>query len=139
MSVHIPRILLIDDDPALLQGLYDMLTYRLRPAVVVIHALSDDVAATVREGQYDVVVCDLKMPGQGGLEVIGQIKRVNPDQAVILMTGCIEDNIEATAHDYGANAILRKPLDRDEVVTVIRSLVELSYRDDERSQKRLTG
>lgn len=139
MSVHIPRILLIDDDPALLQGLYDMLTYRLRPAVVVIHALSDDVAATVREGQYDVVVCDLKMPGQGGLEVIGQIKRVNPDQAVILMTGCIEDNIEAKAHDYGANAILRKPLDRDEVVTVIRSLVELSYRDDERSQKRLTG
>jgi CheY-like chemotaxis protein len=62
MSISIPRILLVDDDPALLQGLCDMLTYRLRPAVVVVHASSDDVAARVREGNYDVVVCDLKMP-----------------------------------------------------------------------------
>src|SRR5687768_15854252 len=64
-TMSIPRILLVDDDPALLQGLCDMLTYRLRPAVVVVHASSDDAAAKVQEEQYDVVVCDLKMPGQG--------------------------------------------------------------------------
>jgi CheY-like chemotaxis protein len=126
MSTAVPRVLLVDDDPALLQGLCDMLTYRLRPAVVAVHASSDDAAAKVREGHYDVVVCDLKMPRQDGLEVIRQIKEVNPDQAVILMTACIEESIEQQAHNQGANAILRKPLDRDEVVTVIRSLVELS-------------
>lgn len=127
MSKAVPRVLLVDDDPVLLQSLCDMLTYRLRPAVVVVHASSDDVVAKVREGHYDVVVCDLKMPRQGGLEVIRQLKAVNADQAVILMTGCIEESIEQQAHQQGANAILRKPLDRDEVVSVIRSLIELSH------------
>jgi two-component system, response regulator YesN len=130
----VPRILLVDDDPVLLQGLCDMLTYRLRPAVVVVHASSDDAAAKVREGQYDVVVCDFKMPRQDGLEVIRQIKAVNPNQAVILMTGCIEESIDQQAHKHGANVVLRKPLDRDEVVSVIRSLVELS-----RTETKLEG
>lgn len=50
MSNAVPRVLLVDDDPVLLQGLCDMLTYRLRPAVVVVHASSDDADAKVREG-----------------------------------------------------------------------------------------
>ncbi|WP_447987497.1 hypothetical protein [Nitrospira sp. Nam74] len=50
MSTSVPRILLVDDDPVLLQGLRDMLTYRLRPVVVVVHASSDDVLPKVREG-----------------------------------------------------------------------------------------
>jgi DNA-binding NarL/FixJ family response regulator len=124
MSAGVPHVLIVDDDPVLLQGLCDMLTYRLRPVHVVVHASSGGTAAKVRAGHYDVVVCGLKMPGQDGLEVIRQIKAANPNQAVILMTGCIEDNIEAKAQEYGANAILRKPLDRDEVLRVIRSLVE---------------
>jgi CheY-like chemotaxis protein len=53
---------------------------------------------------------------------------VNPNQPVILMTGSIEESIEQQAHDERADAILRKPLDRDELVSVIRSLVELSCR-----------
>ena len=53
-------------------------------------------------------------------------KAVKPQQAVILMTGCIEESIEQQARNEGAVAILRKPLDRDEVVRVIRSLVALS-------------
>ena len=53
-------------------------------------------------------------------------KAVKPQQAVILMTGCIEESIEQQAREEGAVAILRKPLDRDEVVRVIRSLVALS-------------
>jgi CheY-like chemotaxis protein len=126
MSNTLPCVLLVDDDPVLLQGLCDMLTYRLRPAVVVVHASSDDAAAKVRDGQYDVVVCDFRMPRQDGLEVIRQIKAANPEQPVILMTGCIEETIDGEARQCGANAVLRKPLDRDEVVRVIRSLIELS-------------
>lgn len=53
-------------------------------------------------------------------------KAVKPQQAVILMTGCIEESIEQQARNEGAVAILRKPLDRDEVVRVIRSLVAIS-------------
>jgi CheY-like chemotaxis protein len=127
MSMHIPRILLVDDDPALLHGLCDMLTHRLRPAVVVVQASSDNVVATVREGHYDVVVCDLKMPGQDGFDVIRQIKRTIPDQRIILITGCIEKSIDEKAYVEGVNAVLRKPFDRDEVVSVIRSVIESSH------------
>jgi CheY-like chemotaxis protein len=126
MSNAVPRVLLVDDDPVLLQGLCDMLTYRLRPAVVVVQASSDNVVAKIRDGHYDVVVCDLKMPRQDGLEVIRQIKTAIPAQRIILMTGCIEDSIDEEAHQQGADAVLRKPLDRDEMVSIIRSLVRRS-------------
>ena len=82
-AVHMPRILLIDDDPVLLHALYHMLTYRLRPAVVVLHDMLDDTTAKVQEEKYDVVVCDLKMPHQDGLEVIRQVKTANRDQCII--------------------------------------------------------
>jgi len=78
-----------------------MLMYRLRPAVVVAQSRSQDVASQVQHGNYDVVICDLKMPKQGGLEVISSIKAVKPQQAVILMTGCIEESIEQQAHGRG--------------------------------------
>jgi CheY-like chemotaxis protein len=127
MFQPVPRILLIDDDPALLEALCELLTYRLRPAVVVVHASSDDVVPKVAAERYDVLVCDLKMPRQGGLEVIHRIKTANPAQRSILITGCIEESIEQQAHQQGADAVLRKPLDRDEVVSVIRSLMELPH------------
>jgi CheY-like chemotaxis protein len=136
MSTAIPRVLLVDDDPVLLQALCDMLTYRLRPAVVVAQASPDNVVAKVREGHYDVVVCDLKMPRQSGLEVICQIKRANPNQRIILITGCIEESIEQQAHQQGADVVLRKPLDRDEVVSVIRSLVSCLTLRSNQSEER---
>ena len=123
--MHIPRILLVDDDPALLQSLCDMLTYRLRPAVVIVQASSDHVVADVTDGHYDVVVCDFKMPHQDGLAVIRQVKAVNPGQRIILITGCIDESIEQQGHQQGADAVLRKPFDCDEVVRVIQSLVRL--------------
>ena len=79
--------------------------YRLRPAVVVAQSPSQDVASQVQHGNYDVVICDLKMTKQGGLEVISGIKAVKPQQAVILMTGCIEESIEQQARKEGAVAI----------------------------------
>jgi CheY-like chemotaxis protein len=85
------------------------------------------VVAKVAAERYDVVVYDLKMPRQGGLEVIRQIKTMNPAQRIILITGCIEESIEQQAQQQCADAVLRKPLDRDEVVRVIRSLMELSH------------
>jgi response regulator RpfG family c-di-GMP phosphodiesterase len=66
------------------------------------------------------------MPHQDGLAVIRQVKAVNPGQRIILITGCIDESIEQQGHQQGADAVLRKPFDCDEVVRVIRSLVELS-------------
>jgi two-component system, OmpR family, response regulator CpxR len=119
----VPRILIIDDDPALLHCLCELLTYRLQPAVVVVQASSEDVVANMGAEHYDDVVCDLKMPGQDGLEVIRRIKRAIPNQRIILITGCIEESIDQQAYNEGVNAVLRKPLDRDEMVSVIRSVV----------------
>jgi CheY-like chemotaxis protein len=75
MSNTVPRLLLVDDDPVLLQALCDMLTYRLRAAVVVVQASSDKVLAKVRDGHYDVVVCDLKIPHQGAWKSFVRPKR----------------------------------------------------------------
>ena len=92
---------------------------------MIVQASSDHVVADVTDGHYDVVVCDLKMPHQDGLAVIRHVKAVNPGQRIILITGCIDESIEQEAQQQGADAVLRKPFDRDEVVRVIQFLVGL--------------
>ena len=123
--MHIPRILLVDDDPALLQSLCDMLTYRLRPAVVIVQASSDQWSQTSQRDTMTSWCVTSRCRIRNGLAVIRHVKAVNPGQRIILITGCIDESIEQEAQQQGADAVLRKPFDRDEVVRVLQSLVRL--------------
>ena len=61
-----PRILLIDDDTALLASLAEMLTIRLQPSHIETCDGSTFALRMVQQGQYDVILCDVWMPGING-------------------------------------------------------------------------
>src|SRR5437667_5560961 len=82
-----PHVLVVDDDPALLQGLPE--TLRLRMSGVTVDTA--DSAATaldrIAARDYDAIVTDIRMPGLDGLALLAEIRALRPDTPVLMITG----------------------------------------------------
>ncbi|MDZ7270258.1 MAG: sigma-54 dependent transcriptional regulator [candidate division KSB1 bacterium] len=74
--------------------------------------------------QYDVVVCDLKMPGMDGLSVLKELKARQPQVEVILMTAYATAQTAVEAMKQGAYDYLIKPFETDELRLKVRHIVE---------------
>jgi EAL domain-containing protein (putative c-di-GMP-specific phosphodiesterase class I) len=102
------RLLLVDDDPAVLRS-YDALLTRQGMTVV---AVADGKTAVerVKSQSFDVIVSDISMPEMSGIEFLRAVRAHDVDVPVILMTG--EPSVESAmrAVEYGAFRYLAKPI-----------------------------
>lgn len=101
------RVLVIDDE----KGLRDMLSYtfrRMKFEVAVAEDGEKGVAAALA-GEFDVVVCDVMMPGMDGIAVLETLKRERPSLEVVMVTGFPTDETAARALNLGAFDYLAKP------------------------------
>jgi len=89
------RILLIDDDADLLQGL----KRRLRRKFDVTTAVGGEVALDLvrTEEPYTVAVSDMRMPGLSGIEVLQQLRKISPDTQRIMLTGNLDQETAVNA------------------------------------------
>lgn len=111
-----PTVLLIDDDPMMLESLAMALEdygFRVLTASSGVGALQ-----IFRERRPDAVLTDIVMPGQDGFEIMRQVRREQPDAKVILISGQLDkwDYLDL-AEKLGADATFAKGRD-------VRSLVE---------------
>ncbi|MGD8264337.1 MAG: response regulator, partial [Desulfobacterales bacterium] len=109
------KLLLIDDEPDIVRVLSISLKadgYDVIPA----HSGAEGLAAFQKESP-DIVLTDIKMPGMDGIEVLKNVKELDPDAEVIIITGHgdIENAIEALK--YGASDFINKPV-RDEALSI---------------------
>ena len=109
------KILLIDDEEAIVR----LLSMSLRSdGHEVVTALSGEEGLKIfQEETPELVLTDIKMPGMDGIEVLQNIKSLQPDVEVVIITGHgdIDNAIEALK--FGASDFISKPV-RDEVLTV---------------------
>lgn len=119
------RILLVDDDPDILQLLEGIIQESF-PDAVEIKAVSDP-----KEGRrqleseiVDLLVTDLEMPGIDGLELLRCAKRRNAWTQVLLVTGHSSLDAWTDAMDLGASDYLLKPLDPSEVEEVVAAILK---------------
>jgi len=118
------QVLIVDDDPALLEALPE--TLRLRMDDLQVDTSDSGQAALQRIGEtdYDALVVDIKMPGMDGLELLTEIKRVRPDTPTILITGHGDHDLAVQALRSGAEDYVTKPIDRDYFVTALNRAIE---------------
>ena len=114
------RVLLVDDDP----DFGDMLLTALERRGFEISPTCDPLAALegVREhaGAWDAMVTDQTMPAMNGLDFIEAVKAIQPDLPCILCTGYAEAHLDGAGPGRaGVFAVLRKPVDVDELVETL--------------------
>jgi signal transduction histidine kinase len=108
-----PHILIVDDDPALLEALSEMLQLRMEE-VVVDKAESAGVALEwIGAKDYETIVSDIKMPGIDGLALLARIRELRPHTPTLLITGHGQHDLAVQALRGGAYDFIQKPIDRE--------------------------
>src|SRR6266513_450939 len=107
------HVLIVDDDPALLQALPEAL--RIRIAGLTVDTADSGAAALeqITARDYDAIVTDIKMPRMDGLELLAEIRTHRPDTPTLMITGYGELDLVVQALRAGAYDFIRKPIDRD--------------------------
>src|SRR5881396_4277237 len=114
-----PRVLIVDDDAALLQALPEAIRLRMKEVTV---DTADSAAAAldlIDSLDYDVIVTDIKLPGMDGLALLTEIKKHRPDTPVLMITGHGEHALAIQALRSGAYDFIQKPIDRDHFVAAL--------------------
>ena len=82
----------------------------------------DQAIEAVRESNYDLVFMDIKMPGINGVQAFREIKKINPDSVVVMMTGFAVEDLVKDALEEGAFTVVYKPFELERVITLIDSV-----------------
>jgi signal transduction histidine kinase len=114
-----PRILIVDDDPALLQALPQTVSLRLPEAKVDTSNSAQRALELIRAHDYDTIVSDIKMPGMDGLELLAKIHELRPETLTLLITGHGDHDLAIQALRGGAYDYILKPIDRDYFVAAL--------------------
>ena len=120
------RILVIDDEPAIVQTIVHILH---REGFAHVEGLTDPHLAEqrFRETSPDLVLLDLRMPQMNGLQVLERLVAATPLATylpIVMLTGDDRPEIREQALSMGAKDFLGKPFDRVEVVLRIRNLLD---------------
>src|SRR5947209_15231917 len=118
------HVLIVDDDPALLQALPE--TLRLRMNGVTVDTADSAAAALDRIGarDYDAIVTDIRMPGMDGLTLLAEILGRRPGTPTLMITGHGEEDLAVRTVSRGANDIIQKPIDREHFVPSLHRAID---------------
>ena len=110
-------ILVVDDD----EGVRKVLTRWVSDiGYTVKEADSADRALEImREGEIDVALCDVRMPGHDGIWLLDQMRRFHPDIAAVLATGLLEMDPMVTLRP-GVVGYIVKPFTREDLEKVVK-------------------
>jgi two-component system response regulator HydG len=114
-------ILIVDDDRDMCLMLSKFLT---KNSYVVNSAFTaDEALRLLRSNEYDLILCDFKLPDYTGIELLQKIKVINPKLAVIIITGYADVKTAVETFRYGANDYITKPLFPDELLASIKEVI----------------
>ncbi len=114
------RMLLVDDDPSMLK-LVRLMVERSFPDQVSVEVAEDPRIARqmIEQSPVDIVITDMEMPGVHGLEIVRCAKRRNAYTQVLMLTGQSTVDSLLDAMELGATDYLLKPLNKEELVSVL--------------------
>jgi len=122
------RVLIVDDDT----NLRELLEEAVKDwgYDVFIAGSGEDAIKLMGRKKFNIVICDLKMPGMGGLKLLKKIKAHDKEVHVIVITGYATIETALKAIDAGACDYLTKPFRLDELHDVLKKICETAVFHD---------
>ncbi|MGD0620891.1 MAG: response regulator [Thermacetogeniaceae bacterium] len=122
------NILLIDDDESCLKSLASILNLR---NTCQTFTMPKKAIEMYKQSVFDVVITDFYMPDMNGIQVLQQLRSLNHDAKVVIMTGYLDPDTIISVMNNRAYALLGKPLIIDELMATLER-IEQENRERER-------
>ncbi len=116
------RIAIIDDHAIVRAGLRQFLAEHEDLAVVAEAASGREALDIVRKAEVDVIVMDISMPGQSGIDALAAIRARAATLPVLILSGFPEEHYATALLRQGASGYLNKDCDPEEIVRAIRTV-----------------
>jgi DNA-binding NarL/FixJ family response regulator len=116
------RIGIVDDHQIVRRGLRDYLSEEVDLRVTGEAASGQEALELARGGEVDVLLLDLSMPGQGGVDALREIKARFPALPVIILSGFPERHYALALMRQGASGYLNKDCDPADIATAVRTV-----------------
>ena len=126
------NILFVDDDIKIHKGISRLFTLRQVPWVYSFATGVDEALDLLQETEVDGVVSDIKMPGRDGFDLLSHLRTTSRwrDLPVVMLTGMDNPGLKSKALDMGATDLLNKPINPDELLARIRSVLHIKKCQD---------
>lgn len=131
------KILIIDDDIDMCQLLARFLQRKGFETATATNG--NKGIAAFKEGQFDLVLCDFRLGDKEGVDVLKEIKHLNPETQVIIITGYSDIKMAVEVIRQGAFDYITKPLVPDEVLDIVNRALNTSPAETSQAAKNLNG
>ena len=116
------HIAIVDDHALVRAGLRQFFAEQADFRVVAEASSGAEVLDILRQGNVDVIVMDIAMPNQSGIDALAAIRARAPELPILILSGFPESHYATTLLRQGASGYLNKECDPDEIVTAIRTV-----------------
>jgi two-component system response regulator RegX3 len=124
METAKPRILVVEDEAAIRDGLVDVLVY---------HGFEVDAVGDGRDGlqralsgQYELLLLDVMLPGRDGFAICDEVRKVDRDLAIIMLTAKTSDEDIVNGLSLGADDYIAKPFSIAQLVLRVKAVLRRS-------------
>lgn len=118
------RVLIVDDEADFATAITERLSKRGFRASAVFNG--QEALQAAMETEYDAIVLDLKMPGMDGLQTLQEIRKIDPDVQILVLTGHGTVSAGIGGMQLGAADFLQKPVAIEALSTSLQAAAEQS-------------
>lgn len=118
------KILLVDDERIILEGISTMIDWRAHEAELIGTARNGIEALDfIKEHRPDIVISDIKMPGMDGLTLVEKVSELKLNISFILLSGFDDFQYARTAMQYGVKHYLLKPCNENHIINALSEVI----------------
>jgi len=117
------RILLVDDHAVVRRGVRDILNEALGKVAFGEASKPSEAMVQIEEGEWDIVILDISLPGRGGLDTLREIKRIKPSLPVLVLSMHAEDHYALRALRAGAAGYVNKESAAEDLSGAVRKVL----------------
>lgn len=116
------RLAIVDDHGIVRAGFREMLAEEIEINIVFEASSGEEALQRLREIECDVLLLDLSLPGQSGVDVLRAVRQRHPGIKVLMLSGFPEERYALAMIRHGADGYLSKECEREELIRAIRTV-----------------
>lgn len=118
------RILIAEDEQAIRNVLVNILKEENKTFIIDTAENGRIAVDMLRENEYDLLICDIKMPELDGIDVLERLSTISPDTAAVMITGHGDIELAVRCMQMGAFDFIPKPPDLNRLLTSVRNALD---------------